>query len=1348
MVFTKKRINSNKLAKRIVFLLSLLIVISAISSNRTENQNDTASNEGYIDDNGDNERNYVQDPKPAGYWTASYIHIYNDNWSVTPLDYIKPRSGTWNDPHIIENVTINPGNSRSGILINNCKQFFVIRNCTIQNSASGNTNGGIKLNNTVNGTLVANKLLSNNGCGILLVNNCNNITIVNNTINNNFNRGISFETNCDKNRILNNTIKNNFNAGVYLNDYCDYNNITKNYIENSNTGIYIYYFSTHNLVANNTCMDNYRYEILVEYDSSYNTFKNNTLISPSIPDSSPIITHGIFVSQDAEYNIFGGNTLTYAGFFFLNVDITRVTIDKYNRINGKIIYYYSTVVGLTAANFANAGQIILAHVQNSYAANADLSYATYGVRLEDCTNITFENITANDAKGGFWDDNSNDIKIINCTIKNNEHDGILLQGTSNYCNITRCIIRNNRDSGIKISQADYTYISNCNISYNENGIWYENYNLNTTISKNNISLNTYVGIYAAFNVQYSKITNNTIAKNGRDAITFSYDCTNNIIANNTIESNDQAYPSYNGITILDNCNGNQFLNNTIKSSLGSGISIGSTTTTWDPCNNNIISGNTIVNNQKNGVIVYDRSNSNKITYNNISKNGENGIYIYKGCNFTTVSNNNITYNLYGIYINDRSNNCTIISNLIKGNSKTGIHINANTCRNATITNNYFVKNNLHANDTGQNNQWNSNFWDDYFIRFGGEDLNKDGIGDIPYGPITGSAGSSDLFPIWAIYRPVIFVYAPSNLTWDHEPPYLNVKVLDPYSHTIKYQLQTINFTLANNSNQQLDPTTWATLSEGQYTVIIRANNTYGMPNSTTLVLKKDTKPPLITVNIPFNNSVSNAPPTINLTAYDPNYHFIWYDFQGVNYTIANKSETLIDETSWNALPNGLYTIKLYANDTFGHLNKSLVLNLYKDTHAPTIRVNSPANGSSSLTAPFINISAFDLSVSNAHIWFEFQGVNYTATNNTNCQLDTAAWNLLLEGYYYVYLFANDSFGYLNDSLLLMLYKDTGPNIFINSPADYSASNSAPYLNVTVYTSFFSKLWFLFQNVNYTIANNSRQQLNVPAWNLLGEVPYIVIIYANDTVGHLSQQILNLYKDITKPSLSIVLPTNLSYWRTEPTIQVVVTDLLFDEVWCVVNNTKQMLANNSAIPLESSIWKWLTQGWFTIFFYANDSAGNLNNTLTIQLNKDTIAPSITVISPTTTDWTTAPPVNVTTNALDLHKIWYVVNGMKEELANNTEVFLLASIWNSLAYGPFTLTIYANDTVGNIKSVVVSLNKVNPNPDRGDSDDDSGTSKDEEIPPIEISFGYYYIPIVLVSVLFCVVIVRSQLARKYY
>ncbi|MBS7648242.1 MAG: right-handed parallel beta-helix repeat-containing protein [Candidatus Bathyarchaeia archaeon] len=126
---------------------------------------------------------------------------------------------------------------------------------------------------------------------------------------------------------------------------------------------------------------------------------------------------------------------------------------------------------------------------------------------------------------------------------------------------------------------------------------------------------------------------------------------------------------------------------------------------------------------------------------NVHNNLGDGIYFYVVIN-GTISNCQVHFNEeHGIYL-DSSDWITVEYCDIR-NSSLGIWLNP--AFNCEIHHNNFINIYSNAQDDGQQNNWDKNYWSNYH----GVDANNDGYGDSPY-QIPGSANAKDNKPLMQI----------------------------------------------------------------------------------------------------------------------------------------------------------------------------------------------------------------------------------------------------------------------------------------------------------------------------------------------------------------------------------------------------------------------------------------------------------------------------------------------------------------------------------------------------------------------------------------------------------------------
>jgi parallel beta-helix repeat protein len=366
------------------------------------------------------------------------------------------------------------------------------------------------------------------------------------------------------------------NAGIKV--ISSNNSITGNNASN-NRGFGIYFgHSCNNKITGNNVRNNYGDGIVLGDSCNNNSITCNTFV-----------TDGLYLSSSSYQNTVEDNT-----------------------VNGKPLVYLEDV---SDYKVEDAGQII----------------------LQNCTNITVENLVLSNTSNGIALMKTENSKISNNTVCNNDWRGICLYDSCN----------------------------------------------NNTITGNNASNNA-EGIYLDNSCNNNTITGNSASNNNDDGIHLDYSCNNTITGNNVCNNND-------GIILYLDSSENKITGNNATSNNDDGISLFFSS-------NNKITGNNVCNNDD-GISLYLDSSENTITGNNVTNNNDDGISLWESCNINTITGNNVTNNRVGIELYYSSNNNTITGNNAS-NNREGIRLSYSS-NNNTITGNTFVNDGLYLHFSHQ-----------------------------------------------------------------------------------------------------------------------------------------------------------------------------------------------------------------------------------------------------------------------------------------------------------------------------------------------------------------------------------------------------------------------------------------------------------------------------------------------------------------------------------------------------------------------------------------------------------------------------------------------------------------------
>ncbi|MBB6497268.1 NosD domain-containing protein [Methanococcus maripaludis] len=799
--------------------------------------------------------------------------------------------------------------------------------------------------------------------------------------------------------VSNITIKNvnirNFSGGseIYFSEVTN-SFITNNSLESDGLsfGIQLESYSNNNTITGNTANSNYD-GISLQSSSNYNTITGNTANSNA--------NHGILLVSSLN-NTITGNTADLNDKYGIylgsssNNTLTNNTADS-NNLNG--IFLYSSLNNTLTNNTADS--------------NNDS-----GISLQSSSNntITTNAVNLNNDSGIFLTSSSNYNTITNNTADSNNNSGIYLQSFSNYNTITNNTADLNNQTGISLAYSSSNTITNNGLNSNVagSGIYLGSSSNNNTITGNNATSNVN-GIY--LKSSSNTITNNTADLNNLNGI-YLYSSSNyNTLTNNTANSN------YDGIYLGYSSNYNTITNNTADSNSNSGIYLESSL-------NNTITGNAVNLNSYYGIILTSSLN-NTITNNTANSNNLNGISLTSYSDNNTITNNTANSNANcGIYLYSSSNYNKIYNNIFN---------NSNNCYIVSCGLNYWNT----SKEQGGGNYWftpTKTGWSETH-----SDLNNDGFCDEQYGL---STDNIDYLPkSLDTAAPEVTINSPLNESiYNTSSILINVSAIDSSDvSSVTVEIENVkNVTLSLNGSYYTGNT--GNLLDGIYNITVTSKDENGNTNTTEpVIVTIDTTAPKVTINH-ADNDYNYTTNILNVTINDLSLDTVIAEINNgttlENITLSETNGFFVNSTY--VFGQGAYSVRIYANDSFGHMNSSENITFRIDLNLPVITVNTVEgeyfkNGS--------NVLNFTVDEDYIDSVTAFNGsTEIPLDNSTGNYLNSVALN---EGVYNVKIRINDTAGNIDTENVNFTVDTTAPVLTLNNPVNGTTfTTSSISLNVS------------------------------------------------------------------------------------------------------------------------------------------------------------------------------------------------------------------------------------------------------------------------------------------------------------
>jgi hypothetical protein len=284
----------------------------------------------------------------------------------------------------------------------------------------------------------------------------------------------------------------------------------------------------------------------------------------------------------------------------------------------------------------------------------------------------------------------------------------------------------------------------------------------------------------------------------------------------------------------------------------------------------------------------------------------------------------------------------------------------------------------------------------------------------------------------------------------------------------------------------------------------------------------------------------------------------------------------------------------------------------------------------------------------------------------------------------------DTLTYIDNISLSYEEAATPPVVAIQNPAQDSVITlSLDYvtyaLQYTAESASIDSCWYSLNGLpNVTMAGcaNGTGYPNLDVLQLENQTVNSVTVYANDTSGNTGSATSTFNISIEHPAVYIVVP-NGNYN---------VDTVFFIQAPSGWRNVCGFRIDNESLNLSVGCTNaniWLPQGSHNITAQIWNYQGNYGND-TNSFFVDSIAPVVTVQNPT---GSVSSPYNVNyvTDELNLDSCWYSTDD-----GSNTTIPSCGNFTDTAAVGSHSITVYANDTLGNIGSASSSFNVTVPPP----------------------------------------------------
>ncbi len=192
---------------------------------------------------------------------------------------------------------------------------------------------------------------------------------------------------------------------------------------------------------------------------------------------------------------------------------------------------------------------------------------------------------------------------------------------------------------------------------------------------------------------------------------------------------------------------------------------------------------------------------------------------------------------------------------------------------------------------------------------------------------------------------------------------------------------------------------------------------------------------------------------------------------------------------------------------------------------PIIIINSPnTNDVFGLNGPNFDLTITELYLS--EIWYTLDNGLHNYTSEESGTIDQSAWDATSEGSITLTFYARDKVGNIGIADVIIIKDVQVLTITINSPdAGEVFGNDTPSFDITVTGEDLDTVWYTLNGSIPYYIDSFKGTIDETEWSALAEGNITLIFYANDSIGNLAFEEVDIVKDfeaVTGPNVALIV----------------------------------------------------------------------------------------------------------------------------------------------------------------------------------------------------------------------------------